>query len=59
IDGELYSECDQMSYISSPYPHGFWQIHFQPVWGGNNPGVVKLQDDYAYLDHIYISGVEK
>jgi len=59
IDGELYSECNQMSFITSAYPHGFWQIHFQPVWGGYNPGVVKLQDDYAYLDHIYVSGVKK
>jgi len=59
IDGELYSECDQMSFITPDYPHGFWQIHFQPVWGGYNQGVVKLQDDYAYLDHIYVSGVKK
>jgi hypothetical protein len=59
IDGELYSECDQMSYITPSEPHGFWQIHFQPVWGGYNPGAVKSQDDYAYLDHIYVSGVNK
>jgi hypothetical protein len=59
LDGELYSECDQMSYISSSWPHGFWQIHFQPVWGGWHEGLRKTQDDYAYLDHIYVSGVNK
>lgn len=59
IDDELYSECYQMSYITSDYPHGFWQIHFQPVWGGYNQGVEKSQDDYAYLDHIYVSGIKK
>jgi hypothetical protein len=59
LDGELYSECDQMSYITELWPHGFWQIHFQPVWGGWHEGLRKTQDDYAYLDHIYVSGIEK
>ena len=59
LDGELYSECTQMTYVTESYPHGFWQIHFQPVWGGWHEGLRKTQDDYAYLDHIYISGIEK
>jgi hypothetical protein len=59
IDGELYSECYQMSYVGSGHPYGFWQIHFQPVWGGHHAGLVKSQDDYAYLDHIYVSGISK
>jgi hypothetical protein len=59
LDGELYSECDQMSYVIPDYSHGFWQIHFQPVWGGWHEGLTKTQDDYAYLDHIYVSGVSK
>ena len=59
LDGELYSECEQMSYVIEGYPHGFWQIHFQPVWGGWHEGLRKTQDDYAYLDHIYVSGMGK
>jgi len=59
LDGELYSECDLMSYITESWPHGFWQVHFQPVWGGWHEGLRKTQDDYAYLDHIYVSGISK
>jgi hypothetical protein len=59
VDGELYTECNQMSFITSSYPHGFWQVHFQPVWGGYHAGLAKSQDDFAYLDHIYVSGVNK
>ncbi len=59
VDGELYTECYQMTYVTPEYPHGFWQVHFQPVWGGYHEGLVKSQDDYAYLDHIYVSGIKK
>jgi hypothetical protein len=59
LDGELYSECVRMSYITESRPHGFWQVHFQPVWGGWHEGLRKTQDDYAYLDHIYVSGISK
>jgi hypothetical protein len=59
LDGELYSQCDYMSYVTTAYPHGFWQVHFQPVWGGWHEGLRKSQDDYVYLDHIYVSGVGK
>lgn len=59
LDGELYTQCDQMSFITSSWPHGFWQVHFQPVWGGWHEGLRKTQDDYAYLDHIYVSGARK
>jgi hypothetical protein len=59
LDGALYSECNQMTYVTPDYPHGFWQVHFQPVWGGWHEGLRKKQDDYAYLDHIYVSGVSK
>jgi hypothetical protein len=59
VDGQLYTDCTQMSFITSSEPHGFWQVHFQPVWGGFHAGLVKSQDDFAYLDHIYVSGVNK
>jgi hypothetical protein len=59
VDGELYTDCTQMSYITPAEPHGFWQVHFQPVWGGWHEGLTKSQDDYAYLDHIYVSGQAK
>ncbi len=59
LDGELYTDCTEMSYITPAEPHGFWQVHFQPVWGGWHEGLTKSQDDYAYLDHIYVSGINK
>jgi hypothetical protein len=59
VDGLLYKDCQKMSFLGPMGTHGFWQVHFQPVLGGYTPGWSKTQDDYVYLDHIYVSGLPK
>ena len=58
INGALVQSYYDVTMISSAVgaTRGFYQIHFDPIWGGHI-GQVKQRDDALLIDHLYISGV--
>ncbi|HWQ29066.1 MAG TPA: Ig-like domain-containing protein, partial [Dehalococcoidia bacterium] len=57
LDGVLVLEYTDIGFISADRPNGFFQWWFDPVW--NFAPATKDRDEYAFLDHVYISGIRQ
>ncbi|HWP37756.1 MAG TPA: hypothetical protein VNL18_09435, partial [Gemmatimonadales bacterium] len=57
LDGVLVLEYTDIGFISADRPNGFFQWWFDPVW--NFAPATKDRDEYAFFDHVYISGIRQ
>ena len=57
INGRLVQSHNTVTMINTALggTMGFYDLHFDPVWGGNI-GQVRTRNDDLLIDHIYISG---
>jgi len=49
--------CNTMRWYTDSNPHGFYKIHWDPIWGGLE--TTMSADAVHQLDHFYVSGITK
>jgi hypothetical protein len=56
LDGVLIGDYENMQFINSGQPSGFFGRLMDLVWGGQG-GTPKTRTDYVWFNHMYMSGV--
>ena len=56
LDGVLIGDYENVQFINSSQPSGFFGRYMNLVWGGQG-GTPKTRTDYVWFNHMYMSGV--